>query len=615
MPDDQKSEDQVRQEEEEQHRRHTDEETDEEIEGDPSEPRQPDAVDDEGSGDDGHPAEAGTAYTPGDIAVPAIELEAYEQVEAVDIEETEPKVASEDERAVRVPELELQEAESATTTVDVATEPSDVAVKESDQEVPLVRLDAAPEVRVQVSSFDTAIRPPERRRRRQVAVPLFRKMSKPQVRAVMEFDDSVRSEVRQQIEQQEPVDEPVEVPIEDEGTGEDGTGVTAGEEGVRGEGRGVDVAELPDPFELMFSGGGELDSDRPLVIGINDRDGTHIGVLRTLCKRIYREKEGGEPDPLIIRDLEELTGGRRGKGEIRWLEAEDRIFSVQLDADEWEELTGELEADWNRIWNRIDQLFSQRFGVVIFNNILRRLPVEQEHLVQVIDLEPRRLSPDVQRDIARLCWGYVDVGEAPNFNMVFDYARELSERRLKEAGHVEGGIFRDATDPHDGPESDLHLRIKWFIVRYLVDDLRDQGLALDTPMQIEERIGTETPVSTGSSSDTAVADVKRGADVFEVETLFAEDREGSDPRNKLRESFIKYEGSNIDTVHVVLDNLTFHRHLQEIVQLKRNHQDWEDRHGLEIRFETLDLQGNELIDIDEAITRLQQIDERIGRSA
>jgi hypothetical protein len=282
---------------------------------------------------------------------------------------------------------------------------------------------------------------------------------------------------------------------------------------------------------------------------------------------------------------------------------------MQLDADEWEELVTELDKEWERIWNRIDQLFAQNFGVIIFNNQVQQLPTE--HLQTVVRLEPRSLDLSSQRAIAQLCWGFIDVDEAPNFNMVFNYAQDKSEQRLKEMGQAEGGIFRDATQEHDGPESDLHLQMKWFIVRYLTHQLRDQGVELETPTQIEEVILTEAPVTAGTGSDSPTADVKRGSDVFEIETLFAQDREGSDPRNKLRGSFKKYEDTNVDAVHIVLDNLTFYRHLQDIIQLKRNHRDWENQHEIEVRFETLDLQENDLIDIDEAITRLKLVMERI----
>jgi hypothetical protein len=123
---------------------------------------------------------------------------------------------------------------------------------------------------------------------------------------------------------------------------------------------------------------------------------------------------------------------------------------------------------------------------------------------------------------------------------------------------------------------------------------------------------TEAPIAAGPDSDSPTADVKRGSDVFEIETLFAQDREGSDPRNKLRGSFKKYENTTVDAVHIVLDNLTFYRHLQDIIQLKRNHRDWEDQHGIEVRFETLNLQENDLIDIDEAIARLKLVTEQIS---
>lgn len=620
MPDDQESEDREREEHEEHRRRRGDDEADQreaETAGSGGEATKTAGEMADSGGKEGQDV---VEYTQDAVDIPRVELEDKETVAGSEIDTSEPDVVQTPKREVRIPDVELATPEADTSDIAIEIEEPEIEIMSEEQDVPVVQLDAVSEVRMQVTSFDTEIRESEQRRRQRVHVPLYRAMSEPWVRTGVELDTTIQPEVYQRIEQRQASEEPAEMPIEERDQTEIEVSVEGGENETRpisdgpeltGGRDSVDATELPDPFELIFSSsGGVITVDKPLVIGLDDEEGTHIGVLRTLCKRIYREKKGGKPDPLIIRDLEELTGGERGKGEIRWLEAEDQIFSMQLDAEEWEELVTELDREWERIWNRIDQLFAQNFGVIIFNNPVQQIPTE--HLPTVVHLEPRPLDPPLQRAIARLCWGFIDVGEAPNFNMVFSYAQDRSKQRLKEMGQAEGGIFRDATQEHDGPESDLHLQMKWFIVRYLTHQLRDQGVELETPTQIEEVILTEVPVTAGTRSDSPTADVKRGSDVFEIETLFAQDQEGSDPRNKLRESFKKYENTTVDAVHIVLDNLTFYRHLQDIIQLKRNHRDWEDQHGIEVRFETLDLQENDLIGIDEAIARLKLVTEQIS---
>lgn len=563
-------------------------------------------------------------YSPQEVQIPVVEVGERIAESEIEVEDDEPVVEA-SEKGPSVPNVGLEAPEIERRSVDLTVDEPEVARETIDTDVPVVKIDGPTQVQFKDSSFVTAIPSRPTKDGHRVRVPLYRKSSMPEVRSISEFSTEIKPQIRQLIEAirtTEKKEEVVELGVEEDEEEEEAEieptikeSSPLDEQLEQGIGD-IDADELPDPFELIFSGGGEVDSGEPLVIGLNDQDGTHMGALRTLCQRVYREKVGGSPEPVILRDLDELTGGDRAPGEIRWIEAEDKIFSVQLDEDEWDTLLDEHEEAWERIWNRIDQLFAQSFGVLIFNSKVGRVTREQEHLIHTVGLEPRTLSPEDYRNIAQLCWGYVDVSEAPNFNMVFDYGRELSERRLKEAGTVESGVFRDATEEHDGPESNIHLHIKWFIVQYLVKQLRDQEIELETPMDIEEVVQTEVPVGGGPNDETHVADVKSGSEVFEVETLFAEDREGSDPRNKLRESFMKYDGADIDVVHIVLDNLTFHRHLKDIVQLKRNHEKWEDEQGTEIRFETLDLKESELIGLNEAISRLKQIADESGiRSA
>ncbi len=128
--------------------------------------------------------------------------------------------------------------------------------------------------------------------------------------------------------------------------------------GYEGPGGEVETEEKSDFLDLLFSAGssGKLESGEPIVICLEEPEGnSFIGALRTICKRIYREKKGGKPKPIIFSDAEEL------KKEIRWMEAEDKIFSAQLSEEEWKGLE---KQDVERIFNRIEQLFSQHFGFI-----------------------------------------------------------------------------------------------------------------------------------------------------------------------------------------------------------------------------------------------------------
>ncbi len=349
-----------------------------------------------------------------------------------------------------------------------------------------------------------------------------------------------------------------------------------------------------DVFDLIFwKEGNTLDFDEPLIICLEEPpNDSYIGTLRTICKLIYREKVGGNPkDRLIIETLNEL------KDELRWIEAEDKIISVKLSEKEWKEIKPE---DWTKLWSRIKQLFAQGFGVIIFN---RWLDYVGEHLINIVKLKPKELPPKVRKDIVELFWG-VSVSEEESsrpFDLLFEIARMKKERLLKRLENLEGGIYWDATKK-DENESKEHRLIKAFIARLIVKDLRKRGLKLNTPMGIEEYVKTEYWVS-----DTVRSDVYADGRVFEIETLFAEDRGGETVRDKLRETFKKYENTNIEEINVVLDNPTFVRHIRTILSLLRNYKDWMKKYHKRVKFYTIDIENERLIPLDELISKLKAI--------
>ncbi len=188
---------------------------------------------------------------------------------------------------------------------------------------------------------------------------------------------------------------------------------------------------------------------------------------------------------------------------------------------------------------------------------------------------------------------------------MFEEGRIYFEEYLKEIGKEERGIFADATNQSKSKESNLHLRLKWFIVKKLVERLREEGEDLKTPKQIEEIINTEEEII----NTKITPDVRYRDQVFEVETLFAEDRQGRTPRNKLIYTFKKYEGTDISEINIILDNLTYLRHLKDIFHLKRNYQDWMEKTNKEVNFLTLDLRNEKFVNFNEFINELKKIDE------
>jgi hypothetical protein len=351
--------------------------------------------------------------------------------------------------------------------------------------------------------------------------------------------------------------------------------------------------ELPDFFEILFSGGadGNMGSGEPTVIRLEELGyDSYIGALQTICTRIYREKIGGMPKPTILSHLTEDF-----RSEItRWMKAENKIFSVQLDENNWSKLSDD---DWLHIWDRIEELFSQSFGFIIFN---KTIPIFQDHHhINVITIKPKELDFELKRRVSSVTWGFVNLEDENDidFDRIFESARKKFKETLENVRKEERGIYVDATSSHAGEESDLHLQMKWFLVKYLTMKLRNAGENLKTPTQIKNRIEIEKEYQVAGSK--IIPDIKCNDSVYEVETLFAEDRAGKIPRNKIVHTFVKYENdTSVHKINVVFDNLTFIRHLRELRDIKHNYKDWQKKYGKKVEFYTLDLEKWDLVSLD-----------------
>lgn len=368
-------------------------------------------------------------------------------------------------------------------------------------------------------------------------------------------------------------------------------------------GSAIVTEEIPEFLDLIFErdNGGKIDSGKPVVIFLDELEGNnHIVALREICKRIYREKRGGKPEAKIISDPEEL------KKELSWLKAEEKIFSVQLDKKGWGELTKREE---ERIFNKMDQLFSQDVGFIVLNKIFVSVP--ERHRIDIVVLRPKELGVELTKRISEIAWGFVETEENDNFDYVFESARDKFEQTLRSIRKEGGGIYVDATKQHEGsePESDEHLWIKWFLMRYLTQKLIEDKQLPSKPdlLQIKNRIRTEK--ETEDELDGISADIKVGSEVYEVETLFAQDCEGKIPRNKITHTIEKYEGRSVRKINIVLDNLTFIRYVRILKEIERNYVSWQKRNNTRIEFFTLDLRNSALVSLQDMMGEIRNITE------
>ncbi len=536
--------------------------------------------------------------------------------EIPDIKEEEPKIS------IPIIELEKPGIELKEFVLDRVL--PEIKVAERKLEIPLIRLNRPREVRSTITSFDTRvpqIRPVIRRISR---VPIYRISSGSAVREVVSsFEIRVDSQILQRIKKEKIQVERQEKVGVSAGGGMDGGPSSGGEK----------VEEIPDIMDFVFGvSSTKISSKGPKVILYKElEEDSTIGSFETLCIRIYREKQGGKPKLQPIKKLDEFN-----IREIeRWIRADRKIVTIDLDNDKEEDVKEWFCKDnLKELLRRANSIGD--IGFIIFKTRSAELykpckteledsKNEIEHPLNVVYVEPKMLPSLKKRELSSLAWGNLKLDETcgpsikpANFERPFGYevfddifnkhSKPSFEEYLKNLKEENGGAYCDATKSHE-EESMEHKEMKWFVVKYLTKRLIKEGklkpLNPKKPkaFEINEHIKTED--DTEEELNGKVADVMYGSEVYEIETLFAEDGEGKIPREKINKTIDKYKGiDSIKKIKIVLDNLTFIRHLNMLKDIKPNkHED--ERKKLE--FYTLDIQKNELIPLKEVIKKVGQL--------
>lgn len=172
----------------------------------------------------------------------------------------------------------------------------------------------------------------------------------------------------------------------------------------------------------------------------------------------------------------------------------------------------------------------------------------------------------------------------------------MFEKRLEKVEKEDRGIYVYATNQHEGEESSEHYLMKCFIVKLLSKERK-----LRDVVKIKEMIKTE------EEYEGVIPDFRVSNSVYEVETLFAEDREGKIPKKKIENTITKYENTSIREINIVLDNLTFLRHLEDLIEINRVLKEWARTHGKIIRFYTLDIKNGKLLPLGEVIKKIKSL--------
>jgi hypothetical protein len=128
---------------------------------------------------------------------------------------------------------------------------------------------------------------------------------------------------------------------------------------------GAGEEEIPDFFESVFEvGDGIIKPGGPKIIIFKDIEGdSYIHFLENVCLRIYREMMGGEPKAVKIQELDDFN-----QHEIKkWLELGNKIFTIDFTIDK--KITPQkLFEDQNKIHllERLEETYTGNLGFLIF---------------------------------------------------------------------------------------------------------------------------------------------------------------------------------------------------------------------------------------------------------
>ena len=414
----------------------------------------------------------------------------------------------------------------------------------------------------------------------------------------------------------------------------EGTAATGGAGHAGGTGE-----EVPTFQDIIFNGAGGAvtTSEGTTIVLFNEaEDSSYVGSYITLCRRIYREANGEHSKFQPINDLDEIN-----KRKIeRWLDADKRVIFIDLD-------DRDRRLDEAKLREKLEAIIGE-FGFIVFKatnsslvaeyrDTLNEINIESPHpALNVVDVEPRQASFDVERQMTALCWGNLDLPaagfkrdepeiERPTGKGVFDdlfnrYAPIKFDDYFANIKSEEGGLFKRFTtenqeliqgkerDDANNGESSLHYDIKIYIVWYLVQQLRDRGEDIGGLEDLGQWIDTGSKLVEGVVPGVFFDGQRQ--DVYEVETLFSG---GQESIKKIDRTINKYDKHDmtVDKIHIVLENFTFLRHLAELSNMKQHyaHRTNEDEEPL-IEFRTLDLQNGGLLSFNTVIGEVKDPESR-----
>jgi hypothetical protein len=230
-------------------------------------------------------------------------------------------------------------------------------------------------------------------------------------------------------------------------------------------------------------------------------------------------------------------------------------------------------------------------------------------------IEPKALSTELRRELAKLMWSFVDVPNMGSYDQLLGFGKTTYYNKLESIGReVERKLERPYPIPRanpQGPESEEHLLLKEFLAKCLVDKPPEELLL--SKIAREERykhIEFEKEWRIGDNIAISDAYVESDGIAIEVETLFEEGKRGGKPLVKIRDETVeKYRRIPINELWILMENITMLRHLRELWGLRTLYRRWYEKGELsfQVKFFALDLKDEKLVSMEELAGYLHKI--------
>ncbi|MHA1757417.1 MAG: hypothetical protein ACTSVV_11645, partial [Promethearchaeota archaeon] len=366
---------------------------------------------------------------------------------------------------------------------------------------------------------------------------------------------------------------------------------------------GAIISDEEEKEELTFFGiNTKIIGSSPILILFNDKKNNFTGTLEEILKMFYREIKGGYPTSRKISKLEETY--------IRELEqtlkAEDRIITI-----DFQDVKDTNDINLNNIKDRLEQLFSQDLGFILFKNssLITDKFIPQDHFIKIYSCNPNDLLLDnleAQKELCQFLWGSINIRDNElnfsrknlTFDMIFHFCKKKYENYFKTI--LKEPYLTITRRDLNKEESETHFNLKLYVVSFLIKSMglnhKADFLEIREIIRVEEKLSSITPDIYVFNKAKQFAN-----ETFEIETLFGQGVAAIKKIDETIEKYEKEESSGIQKLNIVLENFTIFNNFKEIKEKIKIHENLKNhkKRDFDLEFWGLNLAEKSLLSFQE----------------